>query len=362
MTMNTITTTVFQSRVTHIIAALALFMLSVIASFAPTTLFAASLSLDPATGEFGPGDTFVLTVRLDPEGGDCVNAVEAKISYPKDWMKASAISKGESLLTLWPSEPSVNHETGIISFEGGIPAGYCGRVLGDPGKTNILAKIIFSIPGNMIGGKVASGSIPMQVKFEEGTQVLLNDGFGTAATLSTTGGSYVRTLVSKGMSNEWLDIVHADKFPPDAFDVTLQKDDKTFQGKYFIIFSTIDKQSGVHHFEVTEDDPNNFGFLLGTRDKAPAYTTESPYVLRDQTLGSRVVVRAFDHAGNVEESVLAPTNGKNNMLAVTDTEGGYSWWYLGLGSFIVIFGFLAWFVIRARKKDAPESTDGEVRQ
>ncbi len=359
--MNTKITTKSRTTIGETVGAIALFVLTAVVYILPTTLFAATLSIEPRTGEYGPGDTFVLTVRLDPDGADCVNAVAAKISYPKDWMKASAVSKGESLLSLWPTEPLVDHEKGVVSFEGGIPAGYCGRVQGDPGKTNILAKIIFSIPGNMIGGKVATGSVAMSVQFQEGTQVLLNDGFGTPAPLATIGGDYTRALVSKGLSNEWLKIVHEDNIAPDPFDISLQQDAKTFQGKYFIVFATVDKQSGVHHYEVIEDDPNNFGFLVGKRDKAPAYTSVSPYLLLDQTLGSRVVVRAFDHAGNKEESVLAPKSGKLKMLAGPDAKGGYMWWYLGLGSFIVLFGFLAWFFIRARAQDTPENPQGGVQ-
>src|SRR3989344_7008730 len=113
----------------------------------PTPLSAATLSIDPETRSVGPGDTFVATLRLDTITGECVNAVTAEILYPKDWMNASAVSKGESLMSLWVEEPSVDREQGRVFMSGGIPAGYCGRVQGDPGKTNVVAKIIFSIPG-----------------------------------------------------------------------------------------------------------------------------------------------------------------------------------------------------------------------
>ncbi len=306
------------------------FFISILLAVSPVFLaHAATLSIDPATGDFGPGDTFVLTVRLDLALDECVNAANIALNYPSDWMKASAVSKGESLLTLWPEEPLVLHEKGTVSFSGGIPAGYCGRVEGDPGKTNILGKIVFSIPGNMIGGKTATGSTPLELSFSPDSEVLANDGFGTPVPLALRGGAYVRTLTSSGKGNEWLDIVHGDDLPPDIFTAALITDPKTFQGKYFIVFSTVDKQSGVHHYEVQEDDPARFGMVRGKAgEQALFITATSPYVLRDQELGSRIIIRAIDHAGNVQETILPPKDGLG--ASNTKAPGGrvsQVWWY-----------------------------------
>jgi hypothetical protein len=279
----------------------------------PTSVSAATLSIDPDTLTVGPGDTFVATIRLETLPDECVNAASVELLYPVDWMNASAVSKGESLLTLWPDEPVVDREHGRVFFSGGIPAGYCGRVQGDPGKTNILAKIIFSIPGNMIGGKVATGEIPLVIFFASSTSVLLNDGFGTPAPLSLKNAEYQRLLTSQGMKNEWLDIVHTDSTPPDLFTIAVEHNANAFDGKYFIVFSAVDKQSGIHHYEVMEDDPVNLGFLYGKKVKSSFVAATSPYVLTDQTLQSRIIVRAYDHAGNIQEAVHAPTNGTSTL-------------------------------------------------
>src|SRR3989344_3012215 len=326
---------------------LALFFAFTVASSA----HAATLSIDPPDGHFGPGDTFVATVRLDTILEECVNAVTVELNYSKDWMKASAISKGESFLTLWPEEPTIDLEHGIVRFEGGIPAGYCGRVQGDPGKTNIIAKVIFTIPGNMIGGKATSGPEPMLVTFGPATKVLLNDGFGTVAPLILQVGDYTRELSSLGLNNEWLDIVHADKIPPELFHISLEQDPQTYQGKYFIVFSTIDKQSGVHHYEVTEDDPNQFCYARGGKYiKADIITTKSPYVLTDQTLKSRVVVRAIDNAGNASEAVLAPQNGDHGTRTISSNiDGGtYFWWYVIGGTLLILIVISFWIFHRRR--------------
>lgn len=320
----------------------------------PTATYAATLSLDPSTGSYGPGDTFMVTVRIDPGIDECINAVSGEIDYPHDILKASAVSKGESLLTLWPEEPSVDLEKGIVRFGGGIPAGYCGRVQGDPGKTNILAKIVFSVTANFVDGKLASSSSPIVLSFGPETEVLLNDGFGTKAPLITKGANFVRSNKPGKPNNEWLDIVHGDKMPPDLFTVKLESDPNTFQGKYFIVFSTVDKQSGVHHYEVTEDDPDHPGYILGDRNMhAVPVVATSPYVLKDQTLGSRVTVRAYDHAGNTEEALLAPKNSSSLMVAQTKTrDDGSIWWYVGVVLAVIVIG-VSIFYARKRKEDLP---------
>lgn len=347
-----------QSKSAHILLSAVGYLL-----LALPVAHAATLSIDPPAGHFGPGDTFVLTVRLDTLVDECVNAASVVVNYPTDWMKASAVSKGESLLTLWPEEPSIDLAKGVVRFDGGIPAGYCGRVQGDPGKTNILAKIVFTIPGNMIGGKTTTGSEHLAVTFAPDTKVLLNDGFGTAAPLTLVSGAYVRELTSLGLKNEWTDIVHEDTVPPELFRVELEHDANTYQGKYFIVFATVDKQSGVHHYEVSEDDPEQFGFVRGKKyEKALFTTTKSPYVLADQELKSRVIVRAFDHAGNVSEAILSPQNGVKSALNPAPGGGNvYRFWFTLLGATILAAAFL-WYWLRCFKtrgsKSKHESING----
>lgn len=278
----------------------------------PSALFAATLSVDPTEGTYGPGDMFMVTVRLDTATDECVNVAMVELHYPNDWIKATVVSKGESLLSLWTDEPTIDHERGIVSFSGGIPAGYCGRVQGDPGKTNILARVVFNVPGNMIGGKVATGPVPMEVSFGSSTALYLNDGFGTPATLRLEGATFERALVSTQLKNEWLDVVHADDVPPDQFIATIEHDPNMFEGRYFLAFTTVDKQSGINHFEVKEDDPERLDFVRGKNDHAEFVTSPSLYYfeLKDQELKSRITVRAVDNARNHTDQILPPLRGE----------------------------------------------------
>lgn len=325
----------------------------------PAVSSAATLVLDPQSGTYGPGDTFLMTVRVDPGTDECINAVSVEVDYPYDMLRASAVSKGESLLTLWPEEPTIDLAKGVVRFNGGIPAGYCGRVQGDPGKTNIIAKIVFTVPGAATGTKSAIGaSIP--VTFGPETQVLLNDGFGTRAPLVAHGAVLTRGALSIGKGdNEWLDLVHQDKMPPDLFNISLEHDANTYQGKYFIVFSTVDKQSGVHHYEVTEDDPDHPGFVRGKRNEhAVPVVATSPYVLRDQTLASRVIVRAYDHAGNTEEARLAPKGASAIMLAQTKDQGkGSMWQYVLTAIGAIVLSALVVYFSRRHKEETIEPVE-----
>ena len=318
------------------------------------TASAATITLDPAKGAYGPGDTFVVTVRLDTDPDECVNAVNVELHYPPEVVRATAVSKGESLLTLWPEEPRVDLAGGNVYFQGGVPAGYCGRVLGDPGKTNILAKVIFSIPQSG-SSTPATAATPFTIDFSPNSSVLLNDGFGTPAQTHFTGASLVRTITSKGKpQNEWLDMIHSDTTPPDLFTISLEQDAHTFQGQYFIVFAAIDKQSGVHHYEVIEDDPLRFGIVRGSKEKALFIEAKSPYLLRDQTLGSRIIVRAYDQAGNMQEAMYAPRNGMQGQFA--GNSGGMNWPHL---VWVIVLTALActlcwWFFLRSKNALPPE--------
>lgn len=337
-------------------------VLSLLVLFIFTTPYAgaATISLDPKTGSFGPGDMFVVTIRLDTNTNECVNVASVELLYPTDWIKATVVSKGESLLSLFTEDPRIDTEKGIISFAGGIPAGYCGRIQGDPGKSNVLAKVVFYIPGNMIGGKVATGPLPLTLSFGSSTSVLLNDGFGTVAHLDVEGSTLLREMASTQLKNEWLDIVHADGTPPDQFSATIEHDENIFDGRYFLLFTTVDKQSGIHHFEVREDDPERLDFVRGKNTHAEFEESKSLYYyeLKDQELKSRITVRAVDNARNHSDFISAPLRGaysRNEGVSATpeETQGSIRWIF---GALVLILCLGFGYMIMMRKKRLPDES------
>ena len=131
---------------------------------------AATLYLFPLNQNVYKDNSFIVEVRLDTEGEE-INTVEVNLTYLSDLLEVIDISKGNSILTLWPKEPVV--QDGKVSFIAGIPNGF-------QGENGLITKLIFR--GKEIGGG--------KVDFKENSKVLLNDGKGTEAQLSFLGGNY----------------------------------------------------------------------------------------------------------------------------------------------------------------------------
>lgn len=319
--------------------------------FMPLWAVAATLSLDPASGAYGPGDTFAVTVRIDTDSAEeCVNAIDARIEFPKNLVKPVAISRGESLISLWTQEPSFSIEDGWISIQGGIPGGYCGRVVGDPGKTNAIAKILFAIPSTQIGVEAPRGKVSFDLNFLPTSVVLLNDGSGTPARTRLIGATYDRLTEPTGSPNEWVETIRTDAVPPEEFRAEIVRDPNIHDGKFVLVFSTVDKQSGLSHYEVVEEDPKSPGMIRGKKTAAIAVRATSPYLLSDQSLESRIIVRAVDHAGNKREVVVEPheRNTMGEQGASSAMASQLVLWSI-LGLVLVVFVFGLGQIIRKRR-------------
>ena len=249
--------------------------------FIPFGAKAVHLYLDPPEGQYQPGDIFSAEIKIDTEG-ECINVVEANLNF-SPILTAINFSRGQSIITLWTDSPEINQEKGEISFSGGIPGGYCGRISGDPAPSNLLGKIIFKIPG-MIVGEAEENSV--EVKFLDTSQVLLNDGLGTVAELTTQEAIFkIVPQRTEPLKEGWSEEIKKDVFSPEPFQIKIQQEPTAFEGKYFITFLTTDKQTGLDYYEVKEGE-NNWE------------RTRSPYLLKDQRLQSIIKVRAVDKAGN----------------------------------------------------------------
>ena len=241
----------------------------------PFAASAASIYLDPDSGTYGPGDTFMVNVRLD-NAEDCINAAHVDIEYPKDSLKAVDFSRGGSIFSIWIGDPKIDASTGVVSFEGGIPGGYCGRVQGDPAVSNILGRLVFTV--------INSGAKKAVIHPSETSSAYLNDGLGTSIKLDSHNATITLADTSVGQANAWVDEVAQDKIPPDPFIVQVESTRGLFSGRYYAVFSTVDKQSGIDHYEIFEHG----GWIKA----------ESPHMLWDQTLSGGVKVKAVDKAGN----------------------------------------------------------------
>ena len=292
--------------------------------FLPLSGRAAILYLEPSSGSYYQGDTFIINLRIDSEN-ECINTVEGNLSFPQDILQVVDFGQGNSILTLWISPPSFNQESGKISFIGGIPGGFCGRIPGDPGESNLLGKIIFKVK------EIRGEQFSAEVSFSASSQVLLNDGLGTPAKLETRGAVFeikeVRPLGGEvePQKNEWQEELAKDTVSPEVFKIEIHQEPSIFEGKYFITFSTTDKQTGLDYYEVQEGDG-------GWRRAA------SPYLLEDQGLRSIIEVKAVDKAGNYLVVEQLPT------------QKPLSYKYFAI-ILVLMIGGIVWFIIRRFRRN-----------
>lgn len=330
--------------VTHLLQRLFVYALAFLIVLLPGVGFAAELSIDATKKVLNNGDTFIANIRINAED-ECINTASVDVFYDPSVLTAVDFSQGESLITLWIEEPTIDNNQGLVHFAGGIPGGYCGRVIGDPELSNTLGRIIFT---TVEGAVAPAETISLSLSVASTSQVLLNDGLGTPANvvvgsigleLSYTGGPVV---------NDWLQSIRADIIAPEAFEISVQRNDAMYAGKYFIAFSTIDKQTGVNHYEILETNPSVFGFDIITNRQIHWREVKSPYMLRDQSLSSKVLVKAIDEAGNERIATFEPIGKTPLKIVLIEMLQ-----ILVIFGFIMGFGYLIYRNVRGTKKREP---------
>jgi hypothetical protein len=126
----------------------------------PTGAFAANLDFVPNTGTYKVGD--MISVKIITSSPDkAINAVSSNISFSKNTLSLTSISKVTSIISLWAQDPSFSNSTGTANLEGVILNGYTGSF-------GTVATLNFKViaPGNTF------------ISFNEAS-VLANDGEGT---------------------------------------------------------------------------------------------------------------------------------------------------------------------------------------
>ncbi len=267
---------------------------------------AAELYFEPKAQEFGVGQDFQIDLMLDTQEKE-INAMEASIVFPEELVEITDIKDGSSILTLWVEQPSLHEEK--ITFAGIVPGGFAG-VVGPyegakPGKILSIA-LKTKNPGQ---GEVAL----------EDVQVLLHDGLGTPVDFSI---SNFHFSIFEDVEVKPVEPV-PDITPPKPFTPEIVQHPELFDGKYFLVFSTTDKDSGISHYEVQE-----------TREKIQEtkwQRAESPYVLQDQDLRSYIYIKAVDRAGNERIEVVEPPYPIVKWYQV--------WWIWAIILLVVIFAY-----------------------
>lgn len=278
----------------------------------PLSTSAATLYLDPVSRKLGPDDSIELKIKIGVTGGqECINVASVCLDFSQDVLEVKDFNSGESILSLWVERPERDNldkinEEGKLNFIGGIPGGYCGKIPGDVGESNILGSVIFSVKKPVIFHRA-------NVSFSSESEVFLNNGLGTAVSVKTQGANFEIDEGKIGVEDGWAEKLAQDIIPPEPFIIEINRNDNIWDGQYFIIFSTNDKQTGIDRYEILEVTSADLlkaakkrniiiewtKKIFEIEEKLPAWQkVSSPYLLKDQGLKSIIAVKAVDKAGN----------------------------------------------------------------
>jgi hypothetical protein len=272
----------------------------------PILSFAAELNLISQTQEINTDQQFQVDLILNTEG-EQINAIEGKIVFPEDLLEVKEIRDGNSIINFWIDKPKaetlkntntntnlhesvrvdscgeVNNSCGFVYFSGITPGGY-------NGNQGLILSIIF------LAKKEGSGLIEIQ-----NAKTLLNDGKGTEAQLKIFNFQFSIFKESPISQTPILEI--QDTEPPEDFQPEISRDPAIFDGKWFLVFATQDKGSGIDHYEIRETKRK-----IEHETEANWVIAESPYLLKDQKLQSYIYVKAVDKAGNERIIIVSPKN------------------------------------------------------
>lgn len=237
---------------------------------------ASELRLEASRVEVRTGDEFVIEAVLHAD--ESVNAIEGGLVFPVDALEVKEIRDGNSAINFWVEAPRLA-SPGTIVFSGITPGGLSG-----------VNHRIFSVVFEAKTAAAASIAI-------SDAKLLRNDGIGTEDSLTLR--DAVVTIEAGDTNAQREDLT--DDVPPESFTPIITRDPLLFDDKWFMVFATEDKNSGVSHYQVKE---YRFGPLALF---VPWKTVESPYLLSDQERKSYIVLRAVDASGNIRLAEVSPT-------------------------------------------------------
>jgi len=323
------------------------------------------VSLDPASGKFGPNSIFEekITLTLDP--GECVNAGQFIVDFPNDVLEVKDFDTSESVFSLWIKKPSDGdfikiNQIGKLSLMGGLPGGFCGATSVDQyldtvtPKSVIIGSIIFSI-------KKPITSNGADIGFSSLSQIFLNNDRGEEAKISFQNSHLDIDESLTSVIDQWKEKLDKDKTPPEPFTVEIGRDENIFNGQYFLSFSTVDKQTGIDHYEVLEISPADYALAQGQASVLSRITNKilghglaglnwqvatSPYLLQDQTLKNMIKVKAVDKAGN--ERIVDFIDQPLYSSSYTARFGNWIFW-IETAIIVILLALLAIVTIRCHR-------------
>ena len=135
-----------------------------------------SIVVDKST--LSVGDKLAADINIDSEGKS-INAAQATIKFPADFLEANSVDKTGSIFGFWIDEPAFSNQAGDIKFTGGATTGFSG-------KTLHVLRVNFTVKGTGKG----------KIDFTDGA-ITASDGSGTNVA-SSLQGAELQSLAKTG--------------------------------------------------------------------------------------------------------------------------------------------------------------------
>lgn len=340
----------------------------------------ADIFVTPRTGSFMVGSTFESQIYIDTKGNN-INAINLEINYDKDKLSLVNPSGGRSIFGIWVQPPYYDNSKGIAGMAGVITEGittssglivtmtfkviapgnatisisnettvnlndgFGSEVLINKGRAEYTLNnrppegvAIFS-ETHPISDKWYNNNSPIfswvDKQSSQGYSVVFDTIFQTIppTSINTKEAFFSKSNVSDGVwylhvrpiyRNIWgnkstysirIDTQSPAEFKPKVSKIKDEKGNKRF----LISFFTTDSLSGLSHYEVGVIDKKN------SNQGSPVFIeTTSPYILNPEAgKNSRVIVRAYDVAGNLNEKyvdiypgIILVQNGQKALLYI----------------------------------------------
>ena len=247
---------------------------------------AVEIRLDASKVEVRIGEQFVVTVFMSAD--ESVNAVEGQLVFPPDWLSVKDIHDGNSVINFWIEKPHID-TSGVVLFSGITSGGFTG-------SNNRIFSVVFEAK------KTGIASVVLQ-----NTKALLNDGLGTPTEVRIKNSELKIQESGDLYSKSYILSPPPDTEPPEIFRPEIAKGSEMFDGKWFLVFATQDKGSGIDHYEIREVKRRLYLLPVVNYIYRNSWTeAESPYILKDQKLRSWIYVKATDKIGNERVAIVEP--------------------------------------------------------
>ena len=256
-----------------------LFLLSTFYFLLSSSAQAAKLYFEPQELTIGTTGEFSVGINIDADKR--VNAFSLAISISEPLIPFD-INEANSIINFWVDKPNWDKTTGLLTFSGITPGGFQGE------KGRLL---VIKFKTNLEAGLPSKAVLDFN---KEKTKVYLHTADGIEDSLVL---EKIELPIVKGKEN--IPVAISDNDPPEWFAPEISQDQNLFDGKYFLVFATQDKKSGIDHYEILENRKKKI-------ENRKWELAESPYVLKDQKLQSWIFVKAIDRAENERIAELAP--------------------------------------------------------